>query len=180
MHPEPQTHSARRDLTKSGLSWAAQLFIDALELSPPTARDPGYWRSEDGFWTVSIAVLRDGIKDLEAKIGALVVFHGADVEAVTKRRVSKEYPGDESVSFSLDERKQHCRRILQIGRQARTERVKAIVCDLEEAGISIPTETIKVHRISKSFQITLGLEPLRQIDQLRRQGSFPLRRITLS
>jgi hypothetical protein len=163
--------------TRSALSLTAQMMVDALELLPPRASEPGYWKSADGSVSVSAALLKYGFKEVGQALRVLVSFEGRDVQSRVRQRV-KELVGDPKL-MTTDERRDNWFQVLRIGKDVRTERVSEIVQELEAAGVEIPTETITVHRVSNTFFVSLTLETLRQICLVRKHGFGDIRRLHL-
>lgn len=163
--------------TRSALSYTAQMLVDALGLLPPRASEPGYWKTPDGSVAVSAGLLKYGFKDVEQPLRVLVSFEGRDVQSRVRQRV-KEAVGDPR-TMTPEERRQNWFQVLRIGKEVRTERVAEIVAELEQVGIELPTESIVVHRVSNTFFISLTLETLRRICQLRALGFNEIRRLHL-
>lgn len=156
----------------------AQELVDALGLEPPTTDDPGHWKTPDGFITISTSLIKDGYTDRGNSLRALIAFEPRNAQRIAKKRVQEEFPGyDEK---PVEERRAIWRRILQITKQARKERVADIVTELDQHGIDIPVHDIIVHRVSNTFFATLDLATLEQIQTLREENGYDeLRRINI-
>ena len=50
--------SRSRGTRSSSLNSVAQAVVDVLDLNAPSAADPGYWRTDDRFLSMSVGVVR--------------------------------------------------------------------------------------------------------------------------
>lgn len=175
MHPVAMGRQRSRRDTSAYLRPVAQALVNALELRPPTTTDPGHWKSADGFVAISTALIKDGFTGPEQKLRALVAFHPRQTQEVVQQRIRREFPKYDTMT--QEERRSHWSRILQIGKQARTERVSEILRELEARDIELPVHNLVVHRVSHTFFVTLDLPLLERLVALRASGFDELKRI---
>src|SRR5262245_14984879 len=131
----PPARITRRD-TSSFLRPIAHLFVDSLGLSSPTPEDPGHWKTADGFLVVSAGLIKDGFQKPNDRLRALIAFHPRDTQARTRARIEERFP--QYATLDQEAKRAMWPRILNVGKVVRTERVQAIVQELEDKGVALP------------------------------------------
>ena len=153
----------------------AGALVETVGLRPPTAAEPGYWRTADGFVVINAGLLMDGFAGEPIHLRALVSFDPRDAQKIAKERMRNEFPDYDGMG--THERRSVWARFLQIAKQARTERVAQVVAELSNLGVELPVHDIVVHRVSNTFFVTLDLDTLSRLVALRADGYAELRRI---
>jgi hypothetical protein len=167
----------RRD-TSNVLRPVANDLVEALELAPPTASDPGHWKSPDGFITMSSSLIKDGYTGPGCRFRALIAFDPKDAPQNAKAKIAREIPNYESMP--VEQRRAAWSQVMQLTKQARVERVAEIIEGLDiDHDIEIPVHNIQVHRVSNTFFATVDLEVLQGLVALRKKGWDALRRINI-
>jgi len=167
----------RRD-TSTFLRPVANELVEALELEAPTTADPGFWKTADGLVWVNAGLIKDGFTERDERLRVLISFDPKDLQNVAKERMRKEFPSYDDMDSTA--RRAVWARILQIGKQARAERVAQIVKDLDALGVDLPVHNLVVHRVSNTFFATVDLEILSRLAELHRDGVYTeLRRINV-
>jgi len=153
-----------------------QRLVDRCDIRPPRAKDPGHWRTHDGFVSINAGIIMDGLAPGQG-LRALISFVPGDIQSRIRERIRAEIPDFDRLSDV--ERQAVWGRVLRIGKDVRTDRVVEIVKDLDQRGIDMAVHSLVVHRVSNTFFVTLSPATLQELIILRAQGYPHLRRITV-
>ncbi|MFC1610777.1 hypothetical protein ACFL6C_07455 [Myxococcota bacterium] len=168
---DPRRMTSLRTATE--LSFTGQLIANALCLNPPSTRDPGYWKTEDGFIAINSGLLKSSYRNLTHELKALITFEADGAKRATQLRIRAE------VDSQVDDEKEQFYHRLRIAREERKRCVIGILKHLARFGIRVPIDTMTVHRVSYSFFLKLDLRTLRRLCKLKARGYRGLRRIRI-